>query len=409
MLKITDNAPKKSDVNKAKAQVRIISKTIDSLNERIAKTKRGSGDQKRLIEERKKAQAELKTNQETLKSNDVSKQASVELARIDNGSISPLVLDRVANVAKKKPLARAVQETTPREPRPSAKAAATREAKLQPEVSTVQSAITSPEPTVRVGGQQTIAEPMAPPNVRLARETLGRRTEGGSASAMEVSPAKAMVDQDEIDRIPFRSTQAKEVQDDPLGQGGRVFTNAETRRRKMYQNAEDIGRQYFFQPEDLRGREYNFENVAQAADRLQDDINQSITEGNFKDAGDWLVKTFQESRTKTLTPVEQLVAARVFAIASDNLNKLLPMMRKMSKTNNLNSAEAVRMADDLQVTKELMTLMRQLERIDEASRRNISNALKNYKLANQYQKKHAAQLRENKIISDLFFGVACGG
>jgi len=217
-----------------------------------------------------------------------------------------------------------------------------------------------------------------------------------------------MIDQQVIDAIPTRNTQAKEVQGNVPGQGGRIFTNAEERRRKMYQNEEEVGRQYFFEPEDLLNKGYSFKNVEEAASVLQRDVEDMINEGNFKDAGDWLIKTFNNSRTKTLTPVEQVVASRIFAIASTNLNKLMPMFRKMSKTGELGSAEGVRMTDDLQTTRELMNLMRQLERIDEASRKNISNALRTYKLANQYQKKHQRELMEGKIINDLFFGVKCG-
>ena len=176
----------------------------------------------------------------------------------------------------------------------------------------------------------------------------------------------------------------------------------------MYQNEEDVGRQYFFEPEDLLNKGYSFKNVEEAARVLQRDVEDMIHEGNFKDAGDWIIKTFNNSRTKTLTPVEQVVASRIFAIASTNLNKLMPMFRKMSKTGELGTAEAVRMTDDLQTTRELMNLMRYLERIDEASRKNISNALRTYKLANRYQQKHQQELMQGKIINDLFFGVKCG-
>ena len=217
-----------------------------------------------------------------------------------------------------------------------------------------------------------------------------------------------MVDQAKVERVPLRSTQAKEAQGPVRGQGGRKFTDAELRRRKMYQDAEDVGRQYFFEPSDQLGKGYSYENIEEAARVLQDDVNDMINEGNFKDAGDWVIKTFNNSRTKTLTPAEQLVASRVFAIASDNLNKLMPMYRKMLKEGALDTPEAVRMTDDLQVTTELMRLMRQLERIDEASRRNVSNQLRNYKLANKYQQKHQKELMEGKVINDLFFGVKCG-
>lgn len=410
LMALTDTGLEKKDYRRAQVEVRNLSGQIEKLRQDIANSKRGSQQQKQLKKKLSETEAKLKDPNETIKKWETGEQAKKELTRLDNGQASPLVLDRIANVAKKKPLARAVEETTPREPRPSAKAAATREARA--------TGVSEPvpqveEPTPARPFQRPEAEPTPPPNVRttetdVGRRILERRAEDSSVGAMETSKATAGVDTEATDRIPFRSTRAKELEGEVPGQGGRVFTDAELRRRKMYQDAEETGRQHYFQPEDLLDMKYSFANVEEAARVMQDDINQMITEGNYKDAGDWLIKTFNESRTKTLTPVEQLAASRIFAIASDNLNKLMPMFRKLAKADALNSAEAVRMTDDLQVTKELMALMRQLERIDEASRTNISRALNSYKLANKYQQKHQRQLMEGKIITDLFFGVTCG-
>ena len=410
LMNLTDTGLEKADYRRAQVEVRNLSGQIEKLRQDIAKSKRGSQQQKKLQRDLKEAEAKLKDPNETINKWETGEQAKKELTRLDNGQVSPLILDRVANVAKKKPLARAVETTTPKEPRPSAKAAATREARttgVSEPVAQVE------EPTPARPFQRPEAEPTPPPNVRttetdVGRRILERRKEDSSVGAMETNKATAGVDTEAAERVPFRSTQAKDAQGTVPGQGGRVFTDAELRRRKMYQNSEEIGRQHYFQPEDLLDMKYNFTNVQEAARVMQDDINQMITEGNYKDAGDWVIKTFNESRTKTLTPVEQLAASRILAIASDNLNKLMPMYRKLATQDALNSAEAVRMTDDLQVTKELMSLMRQLERIDEASRANISNALKNYKLANKYQQKHQRQLMEGKIITDLFFGVTCG-
>jgi len=362
LIKITDeaDAPSPKTVAKARSEVTKGNGQIEAWkNQKPSK----ENDAKIKREEKR-----LEPYKETMRRHNTVKQAKLELSRIDNGNVSPIILDRVANVAKSKPKQRDQVDAIIRE---------------------------------EVG-------PTPPPNVRTAKEILGRRTTGGDAGAAQVDVGKARVNQAEVESIPTRSTQAKDAQGAVPGQGGRVFTDAELRRRKMYQNAEDIGRQHYFEPEDLNDKGYSFANAEEAARILQADIEQAITEGNFKDAGDWLVKTFQGRDTKTLTPVEQLVASRIFAIASDNLNKLMPMVRKMAKAGQLDSAEAVRLADDLQTTKELMSLMRTLERVDEASRRNISNALKNYKLANKYQKKHQRELMEGKIITDLFFGVTCG-
>ncbi len=365
LLSLVDDAPDKSSVVKAQVKVKQSKGKIEAWKNRKPSKEL---DAKIKAEERK-----IQKEQPILQRHARSQQARKELVRLDNGQISPIVLDRVANVAKETKKTKAeIIEQRPVFEKPS-------------------------------------VEPTAPPNVQTAKEILGRRTQqGGSTGAAEVNPATAMIDQQVIDAIPTRNTQAKEVQGNVPGQGGRIFTNAEERRRKMYQNEEEVGRQYFFEPEDLLNKGYSFKNVEEAASVLQRDVEDMINEGNFKDAGDWLIKTFNNSRTKTLTPVEQVVASRIFAIASTNLNKLMPMFRKMSKTGELGSAEGVRMADDLQTTRELMNLMRQLERIDEASRKNISNALRTYKLANQYQKKHQRELMEGKIINDLFFGVKCG-
>jgi hypothetical protein len=361
LFNIIENAPEKKAVVKAQVRVKQANGRIEAWkNQKPSKAR----DDKIKAEERK-----IQADKETIKQHEVAQQAKKELVRIDNGRVSPLVLDRIKNVADQKQ---------------------------------------------KVTAQKQAVAPTPPPNVRTVetagRPIIERRATGAESTvgAQQVSPATAMVDQAVIEEIPTRSTQATAAQGPVYGQGGRVSSAAEERRRKMYQDGEDIGRQYFFEPEDLLGKGYSFANVEEAATVLQREIDDMITEGNFKDAGDWIVKTFETSRTKTLTPVEQLVASRVFAVASDNLNKLLPVFRKLAKEQNLNSKEAVRLTDDMQVTKELMTLMRQLERIDEASRRNISNALRNYKLANKYQQKHQRQLMENKIISDLFFGVRCG-
>jgi hypothetical protein len=361
LFTIIDEAPSKPAVTKAKVEVK-------KGNGRIEAWK-GQKQTKETVAKIKKEEKRIEPFKETLRAHETVQQAKKELVRIDNGNVSPIILDHVTNVAKSKPKQREQVDAIVRE---------------------------------EIG-------PTPPPNVRLAKEILGRRTTGGDAGAAQVDIGRALVDEAEVNAIPSRSTQAKDAQGFVPGQGGRDFTTAELRRRKMYQNAEDVGRQHFFTPDDLLDKDYNFANAQEAARVLQADVEQAITEGNFKDAGDWIIKTFQGRDTKTLTPVEQLVASRVFAIASDNLNKLMPMFRKLSKeVNGFNGPEAVRLADDLQTTKELMTLMRTLERVDEASRRNISNALKNYKLANKFQKKHQRELMEGKIITDLFFGVTCG-
>ena len=403
LIEITNDSslPARPVVNVAKATIRKINEQVEELSLQIPKIKRGSKAQKALIKKKQKLEEDLKAPKEIVAKADAAKQAKLELTRLDNGSISPLILDLGFNIAKKKPLAKAVEDATPTSP-----------AKTKSKQANVTTADVEPV----IPFQRPDVEPTPPPNVRQVEEGVGRQIlnrrveEKGDAGAAKVDVNKALVNQDDIASIPNANTRRTNAQSQPTGQGGRPdeISSAMLRRLAMYQNAEQIGRQHFFQPDDLLDKSFSFKNLEDARVVKEKDIEAEISEGNFKDAGDWLIKTFQNRDTKTLTPVETLVASRIFAVASSNLQNLMPVIRKLSKENLLQTKEAVRLADDLQVTKELMGLMRQLMRIDEANRKNISNSLSAYKLANKFQQKHERDIMKGKIITDLFFGVKCG-
>ena len=162
LFNIIETAPEKKVVVKAQVKVKQANGRIEAWkNQKPSKAR----DDKIKAEERK-----IQADKETIKQHEVAQQAKKELVRIDNGRVSPLVLDRIKNVADQK------QKVT---------------AQKQAEARAAQQPIVQARPVA----------PTPPPNVRTVetagRPIIERRATGAESTvgAQQVSPATAMVDQ----------------------------------------------------------------------------------------------------------------------------------------------------------------------------------------------------------------------
>lgn len=192
----------------------------------------------------------------------------------------------------------------------------------------------------------------------------------------------------------------------PLGTGGRDLTRPEeirtARKQQLERDTESL-----FRVDDVEGK-YTFQKLFDAADDKLEFVNREIDEGNYKDATDWLTKEFENSNSKILSPAAKMVAARIYAVASEKLDRLDTVFRQYTRSGEL-SEKSLNTLYEMQVDKELhaaIDYMRNIQRIEEADKRNTSDALRAFRKANEEQKKHQEQLR-NGYATRLFFGVKC--
>jgi len=192
----------------------------------------------------------------------------------------------------------------------------------------------------------------------------------------------------------------------PRGTGGRDLTRPEeirtARKQQLERDTESL-----FRVDDIEGK-YTFQKLFDAADDKLEFVNREIDEGNYKDATDWLTKEFENSSSKILSPAAKMVAARIYAVAGEKLDRLDTVFRQFTRSGEL-SEKSLNTLYEMQVDKELhaaMDYMRNIQRIEEADKRNTSDALRAFRKANEEQKKHQEQLR-NGYATRLFFGVKC--
>ena len=193
---------------------------------------------------------------------------------------------------------------------------------------------------------------------------------------------------------------------EPRGTGGRDLTRPEeirtARKQQLERDTESL-----FRVDDIEGK-YTFQKLFDAADDKLEFVNREIDEGNYKDATDWLTQEFENSNSKILSPAAKMVAARIYAVASEKLDRLDTVFRQYTRSGEL-SEKSLNTLYEMQVDKELhaaMDYMRNIQRIEEADKRNTSDALRAFRKANEEQKKHQEQLR-NGYATRLFFGVKC--
>ena len=165
--------------------------------------------------------------------------------------------------------------------------------------------------------------------------------------------------------------------------------------------------QNLFNTDDVEGK-YTFKNLLDAAEDKQYFVEREIDEGNYKDAADWIAREFENS-SGILSPATKIVASRIYAIASDNLVKLQEAFAEIEKTGKV-SAKMVEMLGEMQEDAQLrnaMDVMRNIERIEGADKKNTSAALNAFKLANRMKKDQMQKLARASTISHLYFGVEC--
>jgi hypothetical protein len=162
----------------------------------------------------------------------------------------------------------------------------------------------------------------------------------------------------------------------------------QTRRALMQKYEEDT--QYLYNANDVAGRRLTLEKLSEAADESEYWMNVDINEGNISNAAQYIADRFDKLEGM-LTPADLQIAAKVSAEATINLNKLMSDFRKI---NNKISKEGVENMALMQERAELvkaMNSMRNVERMDEAARRNISAALNFYKVEERNASRLATQ------------------
>ena len=178
----------------------------------------------------------------------------------------------------------------------------------------------------------------------------------------------------------------------------------QTRRALMQKYEEDT--QYLYNANNVEGRRLTPDKLSEAADEAEYWMNRDIDEGNLSNAAQYIADRFDKLEGM-LTPADLQIAAKVSAEATVNLNKLMSDFRKINNKISKEGVENMALMQERAEIKKAMDSMRNIERMDEASRRNISAALNFMKVANVKKNDMLLDLQRNKMITNLFFGVKC--
>jgi hypothetical protein len=178
----------------------------------------------------------------------------------------------------------------------------------------------------------------------------------------------------------------------------------QTRRALMQKYEEDT--QYLYNANNVEGRRLTPDKLSEAADEAEYWMNRDIDEGNLSNAAQYIADRFDKLEGM-LTPADLQIAAKVSAEATVNLNKLMSDFRKINNKISKEGVESMALMQERAEIKKAMDSMRNIERMDEAARRNISAALNFMKVANVKKNDMLLDLQRNKMITNLFFGVKC--
>jgi len=325
-----------------------------------------------------------------------------ELVQVKKGTVTPEMqakIDaRTAEIAK--PEARTVEAA------PQARELTSEDFTLP---TNVQAPVRSPEVTTGTAAPQRVAEDAtATPQTTVESlqqpQFTGKSVGSGQRNILTLPTAAQ-----EAATLDLRTKAARDLPEpSPSVVAGRPdMTTREAKQQAYMARAERGVDEDYFNTDAVEGQ-YTFKNLLDAAEDKQRFVEAEIDEGNYKDAADWVAREFENS-DKVLSPATKIVAARIYAIASDNLVKLQDTFRQIEKSGRA-TAKDIEVLGEMQENSQLrkaMDVMRNLERIEAADKKNTSAALNAFKLANKMKKSQMQQLARARTISKLYFGVEC--
>jgi hypothetical protein len=327
-----------------------------------------------------------------------------ELVQVKKGTVTPAMKEkidtRVADLVKPEPRTTAVKPEAPT--RTLAAEDFTLPSRVQEPVTaqrTLQPQRATEQPTEQVPAQTpTTVESLQQP------QFTGKSVGSGQRNILTLPTAAQ-----EAATLDLRTKVVRDLPEpSPSVVAGRPdMTTREAKQQSYMTQAERGVDEDYFNTDAVEGQ-YTFKNLLDAAEDKQRFVEAEIDEGNYKDAADWVAREFENS-DKVLSPATKIVAARIYAIASDNLVKLQDVFRQVEKSGRA-TAKDIEVLGEMQENSQLrkaMDVMRNLERIEAADKKNTSAALNAFKLANKMKKSQMQQLARARTISKLYFGVEC--
>jgi hypothetical protein len=262
----------------------------------------------------------------------------------------------------------------------------------------------APEPQQVVPQQVASERPVQSVSEAPTAMPQATRPQAGSVSAAATDPLRVPTSAGEAATIDLRTKEARKLAErEPTPSEAKSRPEPASKREKVQREKMKASDESLAT---IEGKATFSRMLEEAAD-TEAFVRAEIDEGNYEDAAQWLSETFQKNGM--LTAAENIVASRIYAVASTNLVKLQEAFRNIGKTGKV-SDEVIDYLGDMQVENELikaMDIMRNIERVDEAARKNVSAALNSYKLANALKKSQMEQLARSRVITKLYFGVEC--
>ena len=169
-------------------------------------------------------------------------------------------------------------------------------------------------------------------------------------------------------------------------------------------------RRGYWQVDGITGK-ITMDKVGREAEFLRRDIEDGINEGNYRNAADWLVKTFEANNT--LSPAEIRLAGDLFRIADNNMKAGLEAFKRIEANDGLADEKTMAIMHGLQMDNAVRDVakflgdMRTIQRVEEGVKSGwsaVGRELKRIKRLNDEQYK---QYKKNRVITQLILGVKC--
>jgi hypothetical protein len=276
----------------------------------------------------------------------------------------------------------------------------------------------SPKPQQYVPQQPTPELPAQ--SVAEARRTIPDMTvpELGPKSAgsmgVSIKPSAKLLSR--VANFDRRTTETKQMAEalklkgKPAGAAGKeVPESKEAFQREALQKADEEWSGYW-QVDGITGK-ITMDKVGREAEFLRADINDGINEGNYRNAADWLVKTFDQN--KTLSPAELRLAGELFRIADNNMKAGLEALKRIEANDGMADDKTIAIMHGLQMDNAVRDVakfladMRTIQRVEEGTKSGwsaVGRELKRIKRLNEEQYK---QYKKNRVITQLILGVKC--
>jgi hypothetical protein len=266
------------------------------------------------------------------------------------------------------------------------------------------------QPTPELPVQSLSEAPTAMPDMSVPE--LGPKSAG--SMGVSIKPAAKLLSR--VANFDRRTTETKQMADalklkgKPKAAAGKeVPESKEAFQREALQKADEEWSGYW-QVDGITGK-ITMDKVGREAEFLRRDIEDGINEGNYRNAADWLVKTFEANNT--LSPAEIRLAGELFRIADNNMKAGLEALKRIEANDGLADEKTMAIMHGLQMDNAVRDVakflgdMRTIQRVEEGVKSGwsaVGRELKRIKRLNDEQYK---QYKKNRVITQLILGVKC--